>query len=353
MEINREIGKILGIVLVCVYIGLIFSSVLIGSANAISDNLASQDPLIYRDKIVNFAINQIGAHYVFGAHGNLYPDDFGKDEGSFWDAEKKYWKFETTKAVYDIYNYLPDVYRTGKGTPEDPFRYWQNCQGYGGGKRTGCIGKPHYDCIGLVDTAYRKAGVYDDVIVYTVTYWLDHKHLADVKKEDLQPGDLAYVGTTHIGLYIGENKVVHSTYPAGGPRGVVCDSFSEYNEWTRFGRALPIVQAEIDILNPTQSAPASAGAYDNPNHIDVKVEVKEGENPITGLTNADFSFKIGEKSATASLTDDSTPGRYVFDVTPPHQDAAGKYDFEVTLTYNGCTFGDREEERRRSSNLYC
>jgi Mg-chelatase subunit ChlD len=105
----------------------------------------------------------------------------------------------------------------------------------------------------------------------------------------------------------------------------------------------------IGLFSPTQSSPASVGAYDYPSHIyDVTIEVKEGTAPVMGLTNADFSFEIGDKPATASLTDGSTPGKYVFDVTPPHQDAAGKYDFEVALTYKpgkrDCTFGDRKEE---------
>ena len=63
------------------------------------------------------------------------------------------------------------------------------------------------------------------------------------------------------------------------------------------------------IITPTQASPASAGDYENPHHIGVKVEVKEGTIPIMGLNDADFSFKIGEKSAVASLIDDtSIPG---------------------------------------------
>lgn len=100
----------------------------------------------------------------------------------------------------------------------------------------------------------------------------------------------------------------------------------------------------INIISPTYASQSSAGAFDNPSHIDVTVEVKEGTTPATGLANADFSFKIGGKTATASLTDTSIPGTYKFDVTPPTQAAAGKYDLEVTVTYSGCSYTDTEQE---------
>jgi Mg-chelatase subunit ChlD len=101
------------------------------------------------------------------------------------------------------------------------------------------------------------------------------------------------------------------------------------------------------IITPTQASPANVGDYNNPSHIKnppVKIEVKEGTIPITDLTNADFSFKIGEKSAVASLIDTPISGEYVFDVTPPKQDAAGKYDLEVSVQYSDSTFEDTEEE---------
>lgn len=79
--------------------------------------------------------------------------------------------------------------------------------------------------------------------------------------------------------------------------------------------------AKIDIISPTQSNQASAGAFDNPSHIEVTVEVKEGNTPITGLTIANFTIKIGGKEATASIIDTSIPSKYVFDVSPPQQES--------------------------------
>ena len=105
-----------------------------------------------------------------------------------------------------------------------------------------------------------------------------------------------------------------------------------------------IESVTVNIISPPSTSPASAGAFDNPNHVDVTVEVKIGTTPVTGLTNPDFTFKIGGKTATASLTDTSIPGTYKFDVTPPTQVAAGKYDLEVTLAYSGISTTDTEQD---------
>ncbi|NQE53242.1 hypothetical protein C5S29_06580 [ANME-1 cluster archaeon GoMg3.2] len=124
-----------------------------------------------------------------------------------------------------------------------------------------------------------------------------------------------------------------------------CEDFNR-NGRVDSGETDPLDETDdnpLNIVSPTKSSTASAGAYDYPTHIDVKLDVIGRTTPITGLTNADFTFKIGGKAATASLTDTSTPGRYVFDVTPPEQDDAGKYDLEVLLKYGGCTFEDKEE----------
>ncbi|RLE41381.1 hypothetical protein DRJ16_06410, partial [Candidatus Woesearchaeota archaeon] len=103
----------------------------------------------------------------------------------------------------------------------------------------------------------------------------------------------------------------------------------------------------LNVISPTRSSPASAGAYDNPNHIQVTVEVTQGlpsTPPITGLTMDNFTIKIGGKEATASIIDTSIPGRYVFDVAPPEQESPGKYDLEVILKYKGIETTDIEKE---------
>jgi len=98
----------------------------------------------------------------------------------------------------------------------------------------------------------------------------------------------------------------------------------------------------IDIIKPTKDSPAIAGYYKNPSHIEVKVKFETTE-PIK-LTNADFSFKIGDIVTPSSLVDTSIAGEYVFDVTPPKQSSSGKYNLEVSTIFRGFTFKDVEEE---------
>jgi hypothetical protein len=65
------------------------------------------------------------------------------------------------------------------------------------------------------------------------------------------------------------------------------------------------INVGINIIIPTRNSPASAGYYDSPSHIEVKVAVLDIESitPITGLRNTDFAFKIGGKTAAANLID--------------------------------------------------
>ena len=128
-------------------------------------------------------------------------------------------------------------------------------------------------------------------------------------------------------------EVRDNVYDSDDPGGDSCDLY------------ITFVSAKVNIIAPTQSLPASAGDYENPGQmVDVTVEVKAGTTPVTDLNNADFTFKIGGKTATARLIDPSILGTYVFSVTPPKQDAAGKYDLEVSVQYSGSTLEDKEEE---------
>lgn len=212
----------------------------------------TSDEELTRDKIVNFVEGEIGAHYLFGTHGEVYKNDFGRNEGRYWDENNRYWKFETTNCVWNSKS--PNQYISKSCECKTPpcscthivsneciapkypyYRYWENCQGKGGGTTTSCVGVKHYDCIGLVDTAYRNALVYNNK-VWRVIDWLNITHMSKVEREHLQLGDVGYVGTEHIGVYVGNNQFVHSN---AHERGVVCDSLKQYNKWTSFGRALP------------------------------------------------------------------------------------------------------------------
>ncbi|MEV0592635.1 C40 family peptidase [Nonomuraea cavernae] len=83
---------------------------------------------------------------------------------------------------------------TAKNQLGDPYRY-------------GATGPGSFDCSGLVQFAWRKAGV----TIPRVT----NSQYARVKKKvswkNLQPGDLMFFrGLGHVGMYVGKGKMIHS-----------------------------------------------------------------------------------------------------------------------------------------------
>ncbi|TET64739.1 VWA domain-containing protein, partial [Candidatus Aerophobetes bacterium] len=81
----------------------------------------------------------------------------------------------------------------------------------------------------------------------------------------------------------------------------------------------------FEILKPTQSAPANAGPKDNPNKIEVEVQIG-----IHGLNSNDFNVQIGGKNSSivsvVELSDE-----YVLEVMPPTQDTNDLYDLTVSV----------------------
>jgi hypothetical protein len=146
-----------------------------------------------------------------------------------------------------------------------------------------------------------------------------------------------YVPFPLIWIVEGSDKKVikYSFFPKGAylVRLIVADDEGEIN-WTE----KTLATTDVNILSPTQASPATVGDYSDPNPFEAIIEVKDGITPITGLTDLNFTFKISNKSAIASLTDTSLPGQDVFNITPPKQDAAGKYDLEVSVQFSGSTF---------------
>lgn len=87
---------------------------------------------------------------------------------------------------------------------------------------TAQIGKPYryggngpasYDCSGLVQQAYKAAGVSISRTTYT-----QFREGTSVARSDLRPGDLVffYSGPSHVGMYIGGGRMVHA--PSSGKR---------------------------------------------------------------------------------------------------------------------------------------
>ncbi|WP_157244455.1 C40 family peptidase [Nonomuraea typhae] len=102
----------------------------------------------------------------------------------------------------------------------DPYRY-------------GGTGPGAFDCSGLVQYAWKKAGVK----IPRVT----HSQYARIKKKiswkSLQPGDLLFFrGRGHVGMYVGDGKMVHS--PSSGKR-VRVDRLSGWRKSSFAGAVRP------------------------------------------------------------------------------------------------------------------
>ncbi len=85
-----------------------------------------------------------------------------------------------------------------------------------------------------------------------------------------------------------------------------------------------------NILSPTRSAPDLVGKPDDPIKTSIEVELKTegGDTLVTGLTGGDFTVTIGTTAHIVSCVE--LADKYVLDVLPPNQAAAGLYDLKVT-----------------------
>ncbi|MEW9520598.1 C40 family peptidase [Streptomyces tubercidicus] len=79
----------------------------------------------------------------------------------------------------------------------------------------GATGPTSYDCSGLTQAAWKAAGV--DL---PRTTWDQVKEGQRVATKDLQPGDLVffYDDISHVGMYIGDGKMVHAPKPGAKVR---------------------------------------------------------------------------------------------------------------------------------------
>jgi cell wall-associated NlpC family hydrolase len=90
-----------------------------------------------------------------------------------------------------------------------------------------CIGHRHFDCSGFVFWCYNQAG-------YNISRLTVRDYQAcdrDITQSALQPGDLCYIGNTHIGIYAGNGRVVEARSHA---HGVVLSGLAGRG-WTSFG----------------------------------------------------------------------------------------------------------------------
>ncbi|WP_346292043.1 C40 family peptidase [Sphaerothrix gracilis] len=89
----------------------------------------------------------------------------------------------------------------------------------------GTVG-PNYDCSGLMQTAFAAAGIWLPRDAYQQAAFTQ-----PVSPPERQPGDLIFFGTseriTHVALYLGGDRYVHSSGKDQGRNGIGIDSISD------------------------------------------------------------------------------------------------------------------------------
>jgi len=100
--------------------------------------------------------------------------------------------------------------------------------------KLGESGPDVFDCSGLVYYCYRESGCIPDLPRYTADGFYNNSKR--ITKEELAPGDLVFrrhqTGKWgHVGLYVGEGKVIHASSKNTGVKE------SNLNDsWSGFGR---------------------------------------------------------------------------------------------------------------------
>lgn len=105
---------------------------------------------------------------------------------------------------------------------------------------------PNYDCSGLIQAAFVSIGVWLPRDAYQ-----QETFTQPLEKSQLKPGDLIFFGNpqkaTHVALYLGENKYIHSSGKEIGRNGIGIDILSEkgdeisrayYKQIRGFGRVI-------------------------------------------------------------------------------------------------------------------
>jgi cell wall-associated NlpC family hydrolase len=79
----------------------------------------------------------------------------------------------------------------------------------------GAAGPDSFDCSGLTQYVWGKAGVYLDH--YTGSQWNQGQH---VEASQLQPGDLVFFGSDlhHVGIYVGNGNMIEAPHTGANVR---------------------------------------------------------------------------------------------------------------------------------------
>lgn len=88
---------------------------------------------------------------------------------------------------------------------------------------------PNYDCSGLMQAAFASVGICLPRDAYQ-----QEAFLSPISIGELEPGDLVFFGTpqkaTHVGLYLGEGRYIHSSGKEQGRNGIGIDVLSEQGD---------------------------------------------------------------------------------------------------------------------------
>ncbi|OKH42283.1 glycoside hydrolase [Calothrix sp. HK-06] len=88
---------------------------------------------------------------------------------------------------------------------------------------------PNYDCSGLMQAAFASVGVRLPRDAYQ-----QEAFLLPISVSQLEPGDLVFFGTpqkaTHVGLYLGGGRYIHSSGKEQGRNGIGIDILSEQGD---------------------------------------------------------------------------------------------------------------------------
>ncbi|MBD2663892.1 NLP/P60 protein [Richelia sinica FACHB-800] len=92
----------------------------------------------------------------------------------------------------------------------------------------GTVG-PNYDCSGLMQAAFKSVGVWLPRDAYQ-----QESFTHPIEINELQPGDLIFFGTpqkaTHVALYLGDGRYIHSSGKDQGRNGIGIDQLSEQGD---------------------------------------------------------------------------------------------------------------------------
>jgi cell wall-associated NlpC family hydrolase len=149
-----------------------------------------------------------------------------EDGYSAWLLKKDLQHLEPAKTAYsaiaisssEIQARIPAVMAfTQKAMQQDNYYLW------------GGTVAPNYDCSGLMQAAFASVGIWLPRDSYQQEAFTQF-----ISLEQLQPGDLIFFGTpqktTHVALYLGDGRYIHSSGKEIGRNGIGIDQLSEHGD---------------------------------------------------------------------------------------------------------------------------